>query len=243
MAFQQPYSILIVDDEEHIRKLLKLFLKKEGWIVEEASDGINGLFKAMQYNYSMILLDRNMPGMDGLEFCRELKKKKSTPVIMLSACGEEDDRLDGFQAGSDDYVVKPFSPRELMYRIKAIIRRTSEFAYRALQRKQTPDLTLPGLVFDYDSRQVIAGNSKVKLTFREYELLRFMAANINQPISREDLMRRIWGYQSLGDYRTIDTHVKRIREKLNRVHPESASLIQTVWGIGYCLMNPAAETI
>lgn len=227
--------ILVVDDEERIRRLLRMYLEKEGYEIEEAEDGEAALRMAMERDYALILLDVMLPGMDGNEVCAKLRLSKSTPVIMLTAKGEETNRVHGFESGADDYVVKPFSPREVIYRVKAIIRRSSATAYLSNSKTSSNDIVFPHLVIEHDAHRVTAGGQEISLTPKEYELLHYLAVSPDKVFSREQLLKDVWNYEFFGDLRTVDTHVKRLREKLNKVSPDAAAMITTVWGVGYKL--------
>jgi len=227
--------ILVVDDEERIRRLLRMYLEKEGYVVEEAEDGETALRMATENDYALIVLDVMLPGLDGIEVCSRLRQVKATPVILLTAKGEESNRVHGFEAGADDYVVKPFSPREVIYRVKAIIRRSSATAYLTGTATASNDIVFPHLVIEHDAHRVTADGKEVSLTPKEYELLHYLASSPDKVFTREQLLKDVWHYDFFGDLRTVDTHVKRLREKLNRVSPEAASMITTVWGVGYKL--------
>lgn len=227
--------ILVVDDEERIRRLLRMYLEKEGYIIDEAEDGETALKKALQEDYDLIVLDLMLPGMDGIEVCTRLRQQKATPVLMLTAKGEEVNRVQGFEVGADDYVVKPFSPREVIFRIKAILRRSSATAFLAKDSNISNNIVFPHLVIEHDAHRVTAGGQEVNLTPKEYELLHYLASSPDKVFSREELLKDVWNYDFFGDLRTVDTHVKRLREKLNRVSAEAAAMITTVWGVGYKL--------
>lgn len=227
--------ILVVDDEERIRRLLRMYLEKEGYVIEEAEDGETALKLALQEEYDLIVLDLMLPGIDGMEVCTRLRQSKATPVIMLTAKGEEVNRVQGFEAGADDYVVKPFSPREVIFRIKAILRRSSATAFLSKESNTSNNIVFPHLIIEHDAHRVTAGGQEVNLTPKEYELLHYLASSPDKVFSREDLLKDVWNYDFFGDLRTVDTHVKRLREKLNRVSTEAASMITTVWGVGYKL--------
>jgi two-component system response regulator ResD len=231
-------SILVVDDEERIRRLLRMYLEKEGYVIEEAEDGETALRLATETDYDLVLLDVMLPGMDGIEVCARLRQVKSTPVIMLTAKGEETNRVSGFEVGADDYVVKPFSPREVIYRVKAILRRSSATAFLSKEANTSNNIVFPNLVIEHDAHRVSAGGQEVALTPKEYELLHYLAVSPDKVFSREDLLKDVWNYEFFGDLRTVDTHVKRLREKLNKVSPEAAAMITTVWGVGYKLEVP-----
>lgn len=227
--------ILIVDDEERIRRLLKMYLEKEGYSIVEAEDGEKALELALGENFDLILLDVMLPGIDGVEVCARLRQVKSTPVVMLTAKGEELNRVHGFEVGADDYVVKPFSPREVIYRVKAILRRSSATAYLSHEIAATNDIVFPHLIIEHDAHRVLAGGQEVSLTPKEYELLHYLSSSPDKVFSREELLKDVWNYEFFGDLRTVDTHVKRLREKLNKVSSEAAHMITTVWGVGYKL--------
>jgi two-component system, OmpR family, response regulator ResD len=230
---QNEMKILVVDDEERIRRLLKMYLERENYVIEEAADGEEALEKALANHYDLILLDLMMPGKDGIEVCKELREKKATPIIMLTAKGEEANRVQGFEAGTDDYIVKPFSPREVVLRVKALLRRSSSTTYLQTETSAKDLIVFPHLTIDNDAHRVTADGQEVSLTPKEYELLCFLAKTPDKVYDREQLLREVWHYDFFGDLRTVDTHVKRLREKLNRVSPEAAKMIVTVWGVGY----------
>lgn len=225
--------ILVVDDEERIRRLLKMYLEREDYLIDEAEDGNEALAKAIANDYDVILLDLMMPGKDGIEVCRELREKKATPVIMLTAKGEEVNRVQGFEVGTDDYIVKPFSPREVVLRVKALLRRSSSTSYLQTETTTKDVIVFPSLTIDNDAHRVLAEGKEVSLTPKEYELLYFLAKSPDKVFDREQLLKEVWHYEFFGDLRTVDTHVKRLREKLNKVSEDAASMIVTVWGVGY----------
>lgn len=230
--------ILVVDDEERIRRLLRMYLEREDYEIDEAEDGEQAVELATNQEYDLILLDLMMPGMDGIEACQKIREQKTTPVIMLTAKGEEANRIQGFEAGTDDYVVKPFSPREVVFRVKALLRRSSSMAFLTKDSSPHNVLVFPFLTIDNDAHKVLAQGTEVNLTPKEYELLLYLAQNPDKVFSREDLLKDVWHYEFFGDLRTVDTHIKRLREKLNRVSPDAANMISTVWGIGYKLEVP-----
>ncbi|WP_339062626.1 response regulator transcription factor [Tepidibacillus marianensis] len=236
MDTEREYSILIVDDEERIRRLLKMYLEREGYKIDEAEDGDMALSKAIQIDYDLIILDLMLPGMDGIEVSKNIRELKSTPIIMLTAKGEESNRVQGFEVGADDYVIKPFSPREIVFRVKAVLRRASATAYLTTEKNIASNVTvLDDLVIDHDAHRVTAAGVEVNLTPKEYELLYYLASSPDKVYSREDLLQDVWNYEFFGDLRTVDTHIKRLREKLNKVSPKAAKMIMTVWGVGYKL--------
>ncbi|TRM12604.1 response regulator transcription factor [Lentibacillus cibarius] len=226
-------KILVVDDEDRIRRLVKMYLEKEDFIVEEADNGTEALELALDNDYDVILLDIMMPEMDGIEVTKKLRNEKNTPIIMLTAKGEESNRVEGFEVGSDDYIVKPFSPREVVLRVKAILRRVSSHDYTEAETPTKNLIVFPHLTIDYDAHRVTADGEEVSLTPKEYELLCFMAEVPDKVFSREVLLKEVWEYEFFGDLRTVDTHVKRLREKLTKVSKDAANMIVTVWGVGY----------
>jgi len=235
---EQAHRILVVDDEERIRRLLKMYLEKEGYVIQEAEDGESAIRLATGSDFDLILLDVMLPGIDGIEVCSRLRQVKATPVIMLTAKGEEMNRVQGFEVGADDYVVKPFSPREVIYRVKAILRRSSATAFLSKEALTSNNIVFPHLIIEHDAHRVMAGGHEVSLTPKEYELLHYLAISPDKVFSREELLKDVWNYEFFGDLRTVDTHVKRLREKLNKVSSDAASMITTVWGVGYKLEVP-----
>ncbi|WP_202076884.1 response regulator transcription factor [Caldalkalibacillus salinus] len=235
---ENEVRILVVDDEERIRRLLKMYLEREGYIIEEAENGEEALDKALQVDYDCILLDLMMPGMDGVEVCEKLREKKATPVIMITAKGEETNRVQGFEVGTDDYVVKPFSPREVVFRVKAVLRRSSPTAFLDIEQGSANVIVFPHITIDQDAHRVTSHGEEVSLTPKEYELLLYLASSPNKVYSREQLLKDVWQYEFFGDLRTVDTHIKRLREKLNKFSTEAADMISTVWGVGYKLEVP-----
>ncbi|WP_096201016.1 response regulator transcription factor [Bacillus sp. FJAT-45350] len=230
---EQEARILVVDDEERIRRLLRMYLERENYYVEDAENGEEAVKLGLENEYDLILLDIMMPGMDGIEVCQELRKTKATPIIMLTAKGEEANRVQGFEAGTDDYIVKPFSPREVVLRVKALLRRSSSTKFLHTDTAAKDVLVFQHLTIDNDAHRVSVNGSEINLTPKEYELLYYLAQSPDKVFSREQLLKDVWNYDFFGDLRTVDTHIKRLREKLNRVSPEAASMISTVWGVGY----------
>ena len=225
--------LLVVDDEDRIRRLLKMYLEREDYVIDEAANGIDALDLALENDYDVILLDLMMPGKDGIEVCKELREKKATPVIMLTAKGEEINRVQGFEAGTDDYIVKPFSPREVVLRVKAILRRASKTSYLQAEGSTKDIIVFDHLTIDNDAHRVLADGKEVALTPKEYELLYFLAKTPDKVFEREHLLKEVWHYEFFGDLRTVDTHIKRLREKLNKVSEDASKMIVTVWGVGY----------
>jgi two-component system, OmpR family, response regulator ResD len=217
------YKILIVDDEEKIRELIRKYAEFQGHSVFEAKDGMEALELVKKEEFDLIVLDVMMPELDGFSTCKEIRKNSDIPVIMLSARGEEYDRIHGFELGVDDYVVKPFSPRELMMRVDAIMKRG-----RKTEGKKEI-LELKGLVIDFTARTVKVDGTRVELSPKEYELLFYMARNRDIALSREKLITEVWGYDFYGDDRTLDTHIKLLRKSLGKY----SGHIVTLRGVGY----------
>lgn len=218
--------ILIAEDEQGIREMINEYLALEDFQVDEASDGKIALDLLKENDYSVVLLDVMMPRVDGWTVCREIRKNKQTPIIMLTARGEEYDKLFGFELGVDDYVVKPFSPKELLARIKSVIRR-SNLDGNGIDKSNV--VSFEGLKIDFDARNVSVDDEQITLTPKEYDLLSFFAQNKNKVFSREQLLNQIWGYDFYGDNRTVDTHIKSLRERLGQYR----RFIITVWRTGY----------
>lgn len=219
-------NILVVEDEESVRELLRLYLEKEGFKVELASDGEEALDKMSRTSPDLVLLDLMLPKKDGWEVCREIRKTSYVPIIMLTARGEEFDKVLGLELGADDYIAKPFSPREVVARIKAVLRRANSIS---LSRGRIWE-TL-GLKIDYEAKKVEVKGREINLTPKEFELLWFLVNHPRRVYTREQLLEHVWGYDFAGDTRTVDTHIKRLREKLTE--GGIASSIKTVWGYGY----------
>lgn len=221
--------ILIVDDDENIAELISLYLTKECFDTRIVHDGESALSAAASFSPHLIILDLMLPGMDGYQVCREVRKYASTPIIMLSAKGDVFDRVLGLELGADDYIVKPFDTKELVARVKAVLRRTvpalSSFPEEKGQIARFPDLTI-----NLTNYSVQYMGKNVDMPPKELELLYFLASSPNQVFTREQLLDHIWGYEYIGDTRTVDVHIKRLREKI-KDHPGWA--IATVWGIGY----------
>lgn len=217
-------KILIVDDDSRIRDMIKEYISIENYNIDEAGDGIEALELLKSNSYDLIVLDVMMPKVDGWTVVREIRKLSGIPIIMLTARGEEYDKLLGFELGIDDYIVKPFSPKELLARIKAIIRRSSK-----KEDKQKNKYSYEGLIVEIDSRNVYVNNQIISLTPKEYELLSYLVKNPNIVFSRDKLLTDVWGYDFFGDDRTVDTHIKILRERLK----EYRKYIVTVWGTGY----------
>lgn len=216
-------KVLIVDDDTNICDLIELYIQKEGYKVFKAHNGRDALKLFAEKQVDIIVLDIMMPQMDGYEVLKEIRKSSMVPVLMLTAKGETFDRVLGLELGADDYMVKPFEPKELVARIRAVLRR-----YKPQTQKRA--LEFKDLVVDADSYIVTYKNREVEMPPKEFELLYFLASNPNKVFTRDQLLYEVWGYDYPGDSRTVDVHVKRIREKLNE---ENVWQIKTVWGVGY----------
>ena len=217
-------KLLIVDDEQGIRSIIRKYAEFEGYTVDEAADGMEAVDKCRSNSYDLIIMDVMMPELDGFSAVREIRKTASTPVIMLSARGEEYDRIHGFELGVDDYVVKPFSPRELMMRVSAILKRSAQSA-AAKDVLKIGD----GLYIDFSARQVTVDGKPIELSPKAYDLLFYMARNRGVALSRDKLLAEVWGYDFFGDDRTLDTHIKLLRRELGPY----ADRITTLRGVGY----------
>lgn len=220
----EDQKVLIVDDEQRIREMLKEYMSIEAYQIDEASDGSDAIDLLKSNKYDLIIVDVMMPKIDGWTVVREVRKNLDTPIIMLTARGEEYDKLLGFELGIDDYIVKPFSPKELLARAKAIIRRSSE---KAVPENQ--NFNFEGLKIEFEARNVYVKGSLIKLTPKEYDLLEYLVNNKGKALSREQILVSVWGYDFMGDDRTVDTHVKMLRESIK----EYRKFIKTVWGTGY----------
>jgi len=218
-------KILIVDDEAKIREVIREYAQFNKYETDEAEDGMQAVGKCLNNDYDLIIMDIMMPRLDGYSACKEIRKEKDIPIIMLSARGEEYDKLFGFELGIDDYVVKPFSPKELMARVAAVLARKKHAEEPV---KQTV-LKCGGLEVNMDSRTVTVDGEKVECTLKEYEILAYLMQNRNIALSRDRMLQDIWGYDFFGDDRTIDTHIKNLRSRLGDYRDK----ITTVRGIGY----------
>ena len=219
-------TVLVVDDEPIVREVVVGYLEREGFRTQEAADGNRAKEIIESHPPSIVLLDVMLPGTDGLELCRWIRSRSKLPVIMLTARGEESDRIVGLELGADDYVTKPFSPRELAARVRTVLRR-AETSTPAEDR-----LEYDGLVLDAWTREVSRKGESVRLTAKEFDLIWFLASHPRRVFSRDDLMRRVWGYSAALDTGTLTVHVRRLREKLE-ADPSQPELLETVWGIGY----------
>lgn len=219
--------ILVVDDEKNIVQLVRMYLSNEGFEVEVTHDGRDALEKERQLKPRLIVLDLMLPGMSGLDVCKQIRKDSDVPIIMLTARGDDVDRIVGLELGADDYLPKPFNPRELVARVKAVLRRA-----QPIERPREA-ITLGNLSIDPGRREVIVGGKPVTLRAKEFDLLLTFIQNAGMVLDRERLLNLVWGFDYLGDSRTIDVHVTWLREKLSK----STCRIQTVWGVGYKLVN------
>ncbi|AOT69737.1 response regulator transcription factor [Geosporobacter ferrireducens] len=216
--------ILVVDDEEKMRHVIQLYLSKEGYAIETAANGREALEKVDEGKYDLILLDVMMPEIDGWTVCRKIRQESTIPIILLTARGEEYEKIFGFDLGADDYLTKPFSLKEMAVRVRAVLKR-----YLEPNGKQQKDIKAGALQIKAMYKQVLLESQEVLLTPKEYELLYFLARSPQIVYSREQLLNHVWGYDFIGDARTVDTHIKQLREKLG----EYKKYIQTVWGTGY----------
>ena len=223
------YKILVVDDEVRIRSIIKKYAEFEGHTVYEAGDGMEAVHLCRNNEFDIIIMDIMMPELDGFSACREIRKQSQTPIIMLSARGEEYDKINGFELGIDDYVVKPFSPKELMLRIGAVMKRFNTGTSSAKQSNVIVELDGGGLRADLTARLVFIDGERVDMSPKEYELFFYMLENRNIALSREKLISEVWGYDFYGDVRTLDTHIKLLRKSLGRY----AEYIVTLRGVGY----------
>ena len=216
--------LLIVDDEQRIRELIRKYAVFEGYEVDEAADGMQAVEKCRARRYDLVIMDVMMPELDGFSACREIRKTSQVPMLMLSARGEEYDRIHGFELGVDDYVVKPFSPKELMLRVGAILKRSA-----AAPAAASEQVTIGDLVVDFTARRVTISGEALDLSPKEYDLLFYMVRNRGIALTREKLISEVWGYDFFGDDRTLDTHIKLLRRQLGPY----ADRITTLRGVGY----------
>lgn len=219
--------ILVVDDEQRIIDLAKMYIEQEGYRITFATDGVTALDMILNENPSLVVLDLMLPGMDGLEVCRRVRSTSDVPIIMLTARSDDIDKIVGLELGADDYLTKPFNPRELVARIKAILRRSD----RKTASDSTP-ITIGNLTIAPDRRSVIVDGESVDLRMKEFDLLQTLAENQDMVFSRERLLDVVWGYNFAGETRTVDVHIAHLRHKLKKMSPS----IETVWGVGYKLV-------
>lgn len=221
--------ILVVEDEPTIVEVVVRYLQREGFRTQTASDGPSALAAVERERPNLVVLDVMLPGFDGLELLRRLRASGAIPVVMLTARGEEIDRVVGLELGADDYVTKPFSPRELVARVKAVLRRSPVFAGDS---SSPPPLIVGDLRLDPAARTVTLAGTSLALTSREFDLLAFLLRHVNQVFTREQLLDQVWGYTFAGDLSTVTVHIRRLREKIEQ-DPAKPTLLQTVWGVGY----------
>ena len=226
------YHILVVDDESRIRSIIRKYAEFDGHTVTEAGDGMEAVLLCRKNEYDLIIMDIMMPELDGFSACREIRKISQTPIIMLSARGEEYDRINGFEVGIDDYVIKPFSPKELMLRVEAIMKRVKNVSSPQSEQAK-PNIIIEldngGLRADVTARLVFIDGERVDMSPKEYDLFFYLLANRNIALSREKLLCEVWGYDFFGDARTLDTHIKLLRKSLGRY----SNYIVTLRGVGY----------
>lgn len=228
MAVKQ--KILIVDDDNNIADLISLYLTKECYDTKIVNDGEQALIAFEHYKPNMLLLDLMLPGIDGYQVCREIRAKSDVPIIMLSAKGEVFDKVLGLELGADDYILKPFDSKELVARVKAVLRRFQPAKPEAYASVDIKCVEYPGLIVNLSNYSVTYDGQQIDMPPKELELLYFLASSPNQVFTREQLLDNIWGYEYVGDTRTVDVHVKRLREKIK---DKPTWRIATVWGIGY----------
>jgi DNA-binding response OmpR family regulator len=219
-------KILVVDDDKHIAELISLYLRKEGYETKEVYNGQTAIEVFPAYAPNLALLDLMLPGMDGYQLCREIRRISAVPIIMLTAKGETFDKVLGLELGADDYIVKPFEPKELIARIKAVLRRYESKNHN--DRKDT--VVLPNLTVNHTNYSAVYHGKQLELPLKEFELLHFFVTHPGQVFTRDQLLSHIWGYEFAGDTRTVDVHVKRLREKMTAGDSWG---IKTVWGVGY----------
>lgn len=219
-------SVLIVDDDANICELVRLYLEKEGFIIACAYDGEEALSLFKQKNPDLVVLDLMLPKLDGMEVCREIRKSSAVPIIMLTAKGETFDKVLGLEMGADDYIVKPFEPKELVARVKAVLRRT-----QSAPKEQAQVVSYPGICISLVNYELTLGDESISIPPKELELLYHLASHPNRVYTREQLLEEVWGFDYFGDSRTVDVHVKRLREKLEG--HEDGWQLKTVWGVGY----------
>ena len=220
-------KVLIVDDDTNISELIALYLNKEGYDTKEVATGRQALEMFESYRPDLVLLDIMLPELDGYDVCKEIRKQHRTPIIMLTAKGEIFDKVLGLELGADDYMVKPFDPKELMARVKAVLRRNTQPVEEVAPKNR---IVLDNLIIDKDNYSVTYEGALVELPPKELEVLYFLASHPKQVFTREQLLDKIWGYDFVGDTRTVDVHIKRLRDKFEGDHTWS---IKTVWGVGY----------
>ena len=223
------YNILITDDEEMIRKLIRKYAEFEGYNVQEACNGMDALIALKNNHFDLVIMDIMMPELDGFSACREIRKTSDIPIVMLSARGEEYDKINGFEIGIDDYVIKPFSPKELMLRVNAILKRSRTSEKPQEPKNEIVSIAGGGIVVDFTARIVYIDGQRAEMSPKEYDLFFYMIRNKNIALTRDKLLSDVWGYDFFGDDRTLDTHIKILRKSLGKY----ADLIVTIRGLGY----------
>ena len=223
-------KILIVDDDENIAELISLYLTKECFDTKIVHDGEDALTAFDEYGPNLVLLDLMLPGMDGYQVCREIRSKSQIPIIMLSAKGEVFDKVLGLELGADDYIIKPFDSKEMVARVRAVLRRYQPVKSESVSSEKSKCVDYPGLIINVTNYSVLVDGNQVDMPPKELELLYFLASSPNQVFTREQLLDQIWGYEYIGDTRTVDVHIKRLREKIK---DHESWKLSTVWGIGY----------
>lgn len=226
-------KILVVDDEAVLVKGIRFNLQQEGYQVETGSDGEQAVELAREGSFDLVILDLMMPKIDGLQACMRIREFSDVPIIMLTAKGEDSDKLMGFACGADDYVTKPFNILELKARVRALLRRT---AAAAVKQQETGELTVGHIRLDPAERSAWKDGAPVELTAKEFDLMELLMRNPGRVYSRENLLNVVWGYEYVGDYRTVDVHIRRLREKLE-LDPANPEYIRTKWGVGYYLSS------
>jgi DNA-binding response OmpR family regulator len=230
MVGETSARVLVVEDDSTVAEVVVRYLEREGFAVDSVADGREALARVVSNPPDLVVLDLMLPGVDGLEVCRRVREMQPIPIIMLTALGEESDRIIGLELGADDYMSKPFSPRELTARVKSVLRRAGA-PVAVVEEAAAVPLRADGLEVDVRGRQVRSQGRIVDLTVREYELLVFLMRHRGQAFSREELLQRVWGY-AYGDTSTVTVHVRRLREKIE-ADPSHPALVRTVWGVGY----------
>ncbi|MCQ2978983.1 MAG: response regulator transcription factor [Clostridia bacterium] len=229
-------KILVVDDEKLIVKGIKFSLEQDGYAVDAAYDGDEAIEMAEKDNYDLIVLDVMLPKKNGLEVCEHLRSTSKVPIIMLTAKGEDMDKIMGLEYGADDYMTKPFNILELKARIKAILRRSSNNDVKEEKTATAKTICVKDLVMDLEARSVVISGNEVNLTAKEFDILHLLITNPNKVYNRETLLNIIWGYEYPGDYRTVDVHMRRLREKIEE-NPSDPKYLYTKWGVGYYFKN------
>ncbi len=229
-------AILVVDDDENLRRLVAAYLENEGYQVEQAADADAAFASVEKHEPQLILLDLMLPGLSGLEVARRVRAKRQIPILMLTARGSEDDVLQGFDAGADDYLVKPFSPKVLVARVRAILRRSG----LGPQEEEEKALTVGAITIDHKTREVRIEGREIELTTTEFDLLRVLAEHPGWVFSREELLESVWGYSYLGDSRLVDVHIANLRKKIGD-DPADPQFVRTVRGVGYKLQSPGGD--